>query len=118
YALLHAARQFRRRQFANLRPEAHLGELLDRDVICLVPRELAPLDQPEGHILPYPQAVEQGSALEQHAELRQILVTATSPRADDIPTVDDDLTAVRLQDAQNAFQHHRLARAGTADHHQ
>ena len=45
-----------------------LGQLLDGDVARLGARHAAALDQAEGDILPDRQAVEQGRALEQHAE--------------------------------------------------
>jgi hypothetical protein len=51
-ALLHAARQLGREQLGDVGAEAHLLELVERDVLGLVARHLAALDQAEGDVLP------------------------------------------------------------------
>src|SRR3546814_4750939 len=58
-SLLHAARQLRRRQAGDVLAEPDLGELGERDLMGLMAVHPLRLDQPEGHILPDRQGIEQ-----------------------------------------------------------
>ena len=98
--------------------EAHLAELLHGDVARLGAGHVAALDQAEGDILPDGQGVEQCCPLEQHAETLKILVTRRALEADHLFACHLDRAGFGLEDAEHAFQHHRLAGAGAADHHQ
>ena len=74
-------------------------------------------EQAEGDVLPDRQAVEQGRALEQHAEL-----AGSRPSWRATPTTSSpsilDRAAVRRHQAEDALDQHRLAGARAADHHQ
>ena len=61
-------------ELAHLGSQPHLAQLLDGDVPGLGARHVAALDQAEGDVLPDGQRVEEGRALEQHAEALQIVV--------------------------------------------
>src|SRR3546814_7246929 len=54
----------------------------------------------------------------QHAELAQHAFALATAHADHLFAVDLDAARVRRQQAQDAFQHHRLAGARPADDHQ
>ena len=62
------------------------------------------------------QRVEQGGALEQHAELghRPFAVPAVQP--DGFLAIDPDRPGIRFEQTEDAFQQHRFAGAGAADH--
>ena len=85
HALLHAARQLGRAAARRLRARAR-PRRASASAISLrrVPRHAAPLDQAEGDVLPDAQRVEQGAALEQHAEFA---ASAARGRARRSPTV-------------------------------
>src|SRR3546814_20751774 len=78
----------------------------------------AALDQAEGDIFPDLQAVEEGGTLEQHAEFAQHLLALVGAEFHRVFAVDQDLALFGAQQAEHAFQHHRLAGARAADHHQ
>ena len=117
HALLHAARQFRRKELADLGSEADMAELGDRHLVRLGGIHAVALDRTERHVLPDAQRVEQRAALEQHAELAHDLGAAVVAQADGFRAVDLDRARVRPHQAEDAFQQHRLAGARTADHH-
>ena len=113
--LLHAAGKFRWRQVAHFAAQAHLGQLADGDLPgfhagCLFFRQ-----QPEGDIFPHRQAVEQGAALKQHAELAVDLFPGGGGHANHFLAIHLDTTLVGLQQAQDALQHYRFTGARAAD---
>src|SRR6185295_4298951 len=79
HPLLHAARQLRRVELADLGSEPDLAELGEGNVPGLAPAHLLALDEAEGDVLPDGERIEQRRSLEQHAEARQDLV-ALRPR--------------------------------------
>jgi hypothetical protein len=116
-ALLHAARQLGREQLGDVGAEAHLLQLVERDVLGLVARHLAALDQAEGDVLPDGKGIEQGRALEQHAEAREMAVALLALQPDDLLAADADRARIGPDEAENRLDHHRLAGARAADHH-
>ncbi len=68
HALLHAARQFGRRQVADAGRQADLLQEIVGPRAGVVAGGLVAGDQPEGDVFPDRQAVEQGAVLEQHAD--------------------------------------------------
>ena len=117
-ALLHPAGQLGRHELADLRAQADHGQGLDRLDLRLRPIDLPGGQEPERHVLPDRQAVEQRPALEQHAELAAQPVDRVARGADDFLAVDADRAAVGDQQAEHALDQDGLARPGTADHHQ
>ena len=113
-ALLHAARELGRVEVGGLGPEADAARAC-RWRARGRPRgeqRLAGVAQAEGDVLPDRQAVEERAALEQHAEVAQ--EGAAVDRGEG-HAVDQDLAAVGREDAEDAFQRHRLAGARAAD---
>ncbi len=80
--------------------------------------DVAALDQPERDVLPDLQAVEQGGALEQHAELAHDAVAVAGAEADSFLAVDLDRPGVGLHQPDDVLDQHRLAGARPADHDQ
>ena len=76
------------------------------------------MDETEGDVLPDPERVEQRRALEQHAELAQHHVARMAVKMRHQLAVDENLAGIGAQNAEHAFDHHRFAGAGPADHHQ
>ena len=74
--------------------------------------------QAERHVLPERQRVEQGRALEQHPELAVDPVAVVARYSDHVFSVDQDRSGIGLEDADDAFDQHRLSGAGAADHDQ
>ena len=94
------------------------GELLNRDFLRLFPSHAMGLHQAEADILPDGEAVEQGGILEQHPGFQQDFFAHLGGLIGDFLAVDENLAAVGFQQAEDAFQHDRLAGAGPADDHQ
>ena len=104
----------RARRFPAPRPT--LRELGERHLPGLGRRHAVALDQSEGDVLPDAQRVEQGAALEQHAELAHHVGALAIAEAGRLLAVDLDRAAVGPHQAEDAFQQHRLAGARAADH--
>ena len=119
HALLHAAGELGRKELADSAPPAR------RRPAC---RARSPwpgaagmplaLDQPEGDVLPDRQTVEQGRALEQHAEVpaHLLAVAAGAGRPSPAPSI-WIAAGIGTQQAEDAFDQHRLAGARAADDH-
>src|SRR5690606_21961613 len=118
HALLHAAGKFCGIKITHFRAQSHLGERCNGDVLRLFALHLAALNKTEGHILPDGQAVKQRSALQAHAELAQHLFTLTGIHLQDVFSVHKNLAAIGTDDAEHAFDHHRLAGTRPADHNE
>ena len=73
------------------------------------------LNEAEGDVFPDLEAVEQCAALEQHAELAKEFLALIFLHADDFDAVDLDTALFRRKQAEDAFEKHRFAGAGTAD---
>src|SRR5260221_5577829 len=114
-ALLHAARQLGRHELADIGAEPDPGELLQRHLLRRCATGAATHDQAEGDVLPDRQRVEEGAALEQHAEFAHQLLALAGREVGDLLAVDRDRAGIGLDEAEDAFQHHRLAGAGAAD---
>ena len=115
HALLHAAGKLCRHQLADLGPEADLGQRLQRNGLRLPARLVSAGNEPERHVLPDRQAVEQRAALEQHPHARIDGLARRALEADRLRAVDEDAPPVRLDDAERAFDRNRLAGARPAD---
>src|SRR5687767_13590024 len=118
HALLHAAGQFSRIELRDIRAKADGSELPQRDLLGFGAVEALAGDQAERHVLPDRERIEQGAALEQHAELVHDLFALAGRHARDLVAVDLDRALVRLHQADDALDQHRLAGARAADHHQ
>jgi hypothetical protein len=73
--------------------------------------------QAEGDVFPDRETVEQRAVLEQHADFRADRLTRAAALGEDVDAVDLDGAGVWLDQAEDAFDQHRFAGAGTADHH-
>src|SRR5262249_14851122 len=98
------------------RSEPASAQLGDGDLVRLVDRHAVALDRAEGHVLPDAQRVEEGAALEQHAELAHDAVAAAIPETHRLFAVDLYRAAVGPHQAPDAFQQHRFAAARATDH--
>jgi hypothetical protein len=92
----------------------HLRRLVARGAA----RDAALGEQLEADILPDRQAVEQRAVLEQHADAVVQLLTLPPRQRRHVAPVDLDHAGIGADQAEDAFQRHRLARARAAeDHH-
>jgi hypothetical protein len=82
-----------------------------------VARHTAALDEAEGDILPHLERIEERRALEKHAEFAQHAIALGAAHAHHLLAVDLDAAAVGQDQPEHAFERHRLAAAGAADHH-
>ncbi len=68
--------------------QADRGQPVEGDILGFATAHALALDQPEGHVLPNQQGIEQRRILEQHAELASDLLEALSAEADDFFAID------------------------------
>ena len=102
-------------QQRDFRPEPDGRELGERDLSGRRPLHAAPLDQTERDILPNAKRIEQGAALEQHAEFLHQLLARAARQPDRLGAVDADRSRFGMQQAEDAFDQNRFSGAGAAD---
>ena len=103
-ALLHAARELGGEQIGRLGHETDAAQCLDGDLFGLGALDGVTGHQAEGDVFPDRQAVEQSTALKQHAELAADLFDGAARGADHLGAIDADRASIRLHQAEHAFQ--------------
>ena len=84
----------------------------------LAPRPMPIEQQRHGDVLPRRQRGDEVERLEHEADRRAAVASSSaSPSAGHVDVVDDDATGGRAEDAAEARQQRRLARAGRAEQH-
>ena len=117
-ALLHAAGEFCGTQFTDFRTQTDLGKFFHGNVACLAALHAASLDQAKRNVLPHIQAIEESRPLKQHAEFSQVGFARIAAKSRHRLSIHQNLARVGAQESEHAFDHHRFAAAGAADHHQ
>ena len=95
--------------------KADLGQLGGADLPGLVTDHSFFGEQAKGHVLPHWQGVEQRRALEQHAELAVDALARLGVAAHHFFIIDVDAARVRIEQAQDALEHDRLAASRRSD---
>ena len=117
-ALLHAAREFTRKAVRDIGAQPHQRQSLDRARARLAAVDAIGVDQAEADVFPHRQAVEQGRALEQHADTAHGLAALCGAHGGGVDAIEVDGAGIGLQQAQRQFQRHRLALPRSADQRQ
>src|SRR5579859_1047271 len=115
HALLHAARQLVGPQVEDVAAEADALEILLGDAAHAVGLADPALREAEGDVAPHRHRIEQRAALEEHPELGADALHVTRAGAHHFDTVDGHRSALWCEQAENALERHRLARARSAD---
>jgi hypothetical protein len=113
---LHSAGKFGRAQERHFRPKPDGRELGESDLPGRRPFHAAPVYQTERDILPNIERIEQGAALEEHAEFLQQAFSGGVRQSDRLGAIYADRTRFGMQQAEDALDQNRFSRARPADH--
>ena len=107
-AFLHPARYFSREEIKHPGFEIDLSQNTGGIIAGLIPAQGLALTIAEDDVFPDRQAVKQSAALKGHAEFAQSVLTLLATGAEHFLAINPDRTAIRLNQAERAFQQHRF----------